>query len=128
MSEPTWAPADVDAAPSPPAKPTVRDQFEAMMPGWYDRVFDESPAAETSDIILAELVALFTEWMFAFKVSDASAKAVYLLLKTLLPENSNIGTWPQVKRALAGERHPHDAWRPLSAKTVRARSGGKGSV
>ena len=52
------------------------------------------------DILLAELIALFSEWMFAFKVTDACAKAVYVLLETLMPSDTNIGSWPQLKSAL----------------------------
>jgi hypothetical protein len=79
-----------------------RHSFEGLLPRWYEKVYTDYPddQAVTPDILLAELIALYSEWMFAFKVTDACAKAAYLLLRTLLPENANIGSWPQLKRAL----------------------------
>ena len=100
MTEENWLPQVPDAGRVPDAEPDIRDTFEHIFPGWYKLVYEEDDATEPPDILLAELVSLFTEWMFAFKVSDACAKAVYLLLKTILPENANIGQWPQLKRTL----------------------------
>jgi len=95
-----WEPPLPDAAPELEAEPNMQDKFEAIIPGWYEKVYADAGADEPPDILLAEMVALFTEWMFAFKVSDACAKGVYMFLKTLLPANANIGAWPQLKRVL----------------------------
>ena len=95
-----WEPEPPAAEPEHIGAHNDTRTFEKIFPGWYNRVYSEEEDLAPPDILLAELVALFTEWMFAFKVKDTCAKAVYLLLKTLLPENANIGTWPRLKRLL----------------------------
>jgi hypothetical protein len=100
---------DEDLAPAvaPPPPMTAEESkevhsFAGLLPQWYDKVYNHVPLDDenTPDILLAELIALYSEWMFAFKVTDACAKAVFMLLHTLLPEDANIGSWPQLKRAL----------------------------
>jgi len=88
--------------PSTEEEENDRHSFAGLMPQWYDSVYQsmDDPNDQLPDILLAELIALYSEWMFAFKVTDACAKAVYVMLNTLLPEDANIGSWPQLKRAL----------------------------
>ena len=82
-------------------KEQIRVSFEEEFPTWYKQIYKEDNGSEEgSDIILAELIALYSEWMFAYKVTDACAKAAYKMFQTLVPPSSNIGSWPELKKAL----------------------------
>jgi len=95
-------PASDRPLPATESENKARHSFEKQLPAWYDKVYKETrdSTEDMPDILLAELIALFSEWMFAFKVTDACAKAVYVLLETLMPSDTNIGSWPQLKSAL----------------------------
>jgi hypothetical protein len=43
---------------------------------------------------------MYFEWMGVYKESDASGKAVYALLKTLVPPDANAGTWGTAQKLL----------------------------
>lgn len=70
-------------------------------PSWGERVYrDDAESADDPDITLGELLLLYFEWMTAHKVTDACARAVYNLLKCLLPEDSNAGSWALSQKLL----------------------------
>lgn len=84
--------------------PTEASLFETIFPTWHDSVYGaevaQTGAEDEPELLLAELITLFTEWMTAFKVTDACAKAAYTMLQTLLPPDSNSGNWASLKKLL----------------------------
>ena len=52
------------------------------------------------DITLGELLLVYFEWMSVHKVTEASAKAVYTIMLTILPKDSNAGSWAKSKALL----------------------------
>lgn len=69
------------------------------VPGWDEPIYQDTDDPP-DDILLGELVLMFFEWMHAHKVTDACAKSIYTLLSTLLPKNSNAGSWNTAKALL----------------------------
>jgi hypothetical protein len=69
------------------------------LPSWGDPVFP-ADGEPPPDILLGELMLMYFEWMGVFKESDASGKAVYALLKTLVPADANAGTWGTAQKLL----------------------------
>jgi hypothetical protein len=78
---------------------SMADPIADAVPTWADPVYPNN-GARPPDIILGELMLMYFEWMGTHKVTDACAKAVYTLLHTLLPEDSNSGTWGTARKML----------------------------
>jgi hypothetical protein len=75
------------------------DPIAEAVPTWSDPVFPANGDAPP-DILLGELLLMYFEWMGTHKETDASAKAVYGLLSTLLPADANGGSWGTARKML----------------------------
>jgi hypothetical protein len=65
---------------------------------WHDPVYHRDDPE--NDITLGETMLLYFELLSSRNVSDATAKAVYTFINTILPDGSNSGTWSQAKALL----------------------------
>jgi hypothetical protein len=63
-------------------------------------VYTDDVDSPKNDIQLGEMLLMFFEVISVFKISDACAEAVYSLLLTILPPDSNAASWRLSKKLL----------------------------
>ena len=89
------------AEETPPSEWTVPpvDPIGEAVPTWSDPVYPVN-GDPPPDIILGELLLMYFEWMGTHRDTDASAKAVYAMLSTVLPADANGGSWGTARKML----------------------------
>ena len=75
------------------------DPIGDAVPTWSDPVYPVN-GDPPPDIILGELLLMYFEWMGTHRDTDASAKAVYAMLSTVLPADANGGSWGTARKML----------------------------
>ena len=75
-----------------------QEELDEWTTGWEDQIYNGEH--ENPDISLGEVLLLYFEWMSVHKVTDACAQAVYTIMITILPKDSNVSSWAKSKALL----------------------------